>query len=111
MICFFFSSRRRHTRFDCDWSSDVCSSDLPLALGIGAGAELQRPLAIAVIGGLVMSTVAARGLVPAQIGKGSGRGRGWISGVGASFKKKKRRYSYRYMFIQLLTLYRRPVVC
>src|SRR5256886_12279488 len=26
--CFFFSSRRRHTRFDCDWSSDVCSSDL-----------------------------------------------------------------------------------
>src|SRR3989475_4852544 len=28
---FFFSSRRRHTRFDCDWSSDVCSSDLPKA--------------------------------------------------------------------------------
>src|SRR5256886_6507878 len=32
MVCrslfFFFSSRRRHTRFDCDWSSDVCSSDL-----------------------------------------------------------------------------------
>src|SRR2546427_4833498 len=27
-LCFFFSSRRRHTRFDCDWSSDVCSSDL-----------------------------------------------------------------------------------
>src|SRR5205085_3506499 len=28
VIFFFFSSRRRHTRFDCDWSSDVCSSDL-----------------------------------------------------------------------------------
>src|SRR5256886_11867643 len=28
ILCFFFSSRRRHTRFDCDWSSDVCSSDL-----------------------------------------------------------------------------------
>src|SRR2546427_7075866 len=28
MTYFFFSSRRRHTRFDCDWSSDVCSSDL-----------------------------------------------------------------------------------
>src|SRR2546430_10168351 len=28
--CCFFSSRRRHTRFDCDWSSDVCSSDLLL---------------------------------------------------------------------------------
>src|SRR5260370_11558036 len=27
---FFFSSRRRHTRFKCDWSSDVCSSDLIL---------------------------------------------------------------------------------
>src|SRR5206468_6892932 len=26
--CFFFSSRRRHTRSDRDWSSDVCSSDL-----------------------------------------------------------------------------------
>src|SRR3989475_5864404 len=32
---FFFSSRRRHTRFDCDWSSDVCSSDL-----LGAAAHL-----------------------------------------------------------------------
>src|SRR2546430_4175632 len=29
LFFFFFSSRRRHTRFDCDWSSDVCSSDLP----------------------------------------------------------------------------------
>src|SRR5437879_6620915 len=27
--CFFFSSRRRHTRYIGDWSSDVCSSDLP----------------------------------------------------------------------------------
>src|SRR5256886_2375678 len=31
VIFFFFSSRRRHTRFDCDWSSDVCSSDLAAA--------------------------------------------------------------------------------
>src|SRR5256886_8844955 len=31
MFFFFFSSRRRHTRFDCDWSSDVCSSDLVTA--------------------------------------------------------------------------------
>src|SRR3972149_5098107 len=31
LVCFFFfSSRRRHARFDCDWSSDVCSSDLRL---------------------------------------------------------------------------------
>src|SRR5437764_3007134 len=27
---FFFSSRRRHTRYIGDWSSDVCSSDLPI---------------------------------------------------------------------------------
>src|SRR5438067_4793848 len=27
-LCFFFSSRRRHTRSKRDWSSDVCSSDL-----------------------------------------------------------------------------------
>src|SRR5256886_10821290 len=36
MLCalvFFFSSRRRHTIFDCDWSSDVCSSDLPTGRG------------------------------------------------------------------------------
>src|SRR2546430_5455946 len=35
---FFFSSRRRHTRFDCDWSSDVCSSDLVLRAAHGAPA-------------------------------------------------------------------------
>src|SRR5690625_6993966 len=28
LLCFFFSSRRRHTRWPRDWSSDVCSSDL-----------------------------------------------------------------------------------
>src|SRR5689334_24073063 len=28
LFFFFFSSRRRHTRWNCDWSSDVCSSDL-----------------------------------------------------------------------------------
>src|SRR2546430_17130280 len=31
VLFFFFSSRRRHTRFDCDWSSDVCTSDLGAA--------------------------------------------------------------------------------
>src|SRR2546430_7546493 len=33
---FFFSSRRRHTRFDCDWSSDVCSSDLDYVSALDA---------------------------------------------------------------------------
>src|SRR3712207_7123222 len=31
MLLFFFSSRRRHTRYWRDWSSDVCSSDLHAA--------------------------------------------------------------------------------
>src|SRR6185369_2003382 len=42
------SSRRRHTRFKCDWSSDVCSSDLCAEIvqgrGVAAG-ELRRPFA------------------------------------------------------------------
>src|SRR3990167_11420387 len=48
----FFSSRRRHTRFDCDWSSDVCSSDLARAHGdlrarpglAGDGHDLDLPV-------------------------------------------------------------------
>src|SRR2546430_5604763 len=39
-LFFFFSSRRRHTRFDCDWSSDVCSSDLQFKQL--AGIDLQH---------------------------------------------------------------------
>src|SRR5438309_4660401 len=35
MFFFFFSSRRRHTRWNCDWSSDVCSSDLENAATLG----------------------------------------------------------------------------
>src|SRR5256886_11031119 len=43
-VCFFFffSSRRRHTRFDCDWSSDVCSSDLQIFSGQRTGKERER---------------------------------------------------------------------
>src|SRR2546426_176153 len=35
MLFFFFSSRRRHTRLQGDWSSDVCSSDLVIAHLLG----------------------------------------------------------------------------
>src|SRR5690242_21496106 len=38
---FCFSSRRRHTRFTCDWSSDVCSSDL-IAYGAFATSTLDQ---------------------------------------------------------------------
>src|SRR6266571_6761559 len=39
---FFFSSRRRHTRLTCDWSSDVCSSDLGFVQRHGGGAPNPR---------------------------------------------------------------------
>src|SRR5690606_39661309 len=43
IICvFFFSSRRRHTRFSRDWSSDVCSSDLVQDVPAWAAARLLR---------------------------------------------------------------------
>src|SRR5688572_32568609 len=38
----FFSSRRRHTRFDCDWSSDVCSSDLLAVLARSLALDALR---------------------------------------------------------------------
>src|SRR5207245_9386351 len=42
MACdFFFSSRRRHTRCYRDWSSDVCSSDLPRAQSLLEGSDVQ----------------------------------------------------------------------
>src|SRR3990167_11412143 len=54
LFLFFFSSRRRHTRFDCDWSSDVCSSDLftggtLLEVRLPEGAELTRDNIAAVL--------------------------------------------------------------
>src|SRR3712207_7280474 len=42
MLCFFFSSRRRHTRYWRDWSSDVCSSDLAYNLTY----EPNTPMAV-----------------------------------------------------------------
>src|SRR2546430_6228127 len=55
LFFFFFSSRRRHTRFDCDWSSDVCSSDLALGaegrpggqhVGRAGGNVIREPRAV-----------------------------------------------------------------
>src|SRR5262245_60345033 len=52
-ICFFFSSRRRHTRCLSDWSSDVCSSDLqqlravPANVQLDSGRDFQRVVLLA----------------------------------------------------------------
>src|SRR5690606_39673799 len=53
-----FSSRRRHTRFSRDWSSDVCSSDLELLAGAGAGL-----LIVLLTGGLDVMPVAMLALL------------------------------------------------
>src|SRR5689334_23786859 len=50
---FFFSSRRRHTRWNCDWGSDVCSSDLIQLVGL-------------------VNDVSLRGLIPGELAKGFG---------------------------------------
>src|SRR5882762_10765030 len=72
-VVFFFSSRRRHTRFKCDWSSDVCSSDLLRLLdlaapGVGGGhteggeaiRRVQRRLGIARLEAAVAESCNAR---------------------------------------------------
>src|SRR5438876_4716675 len=50
VLCFFFSSRRRHTRWTGDWSSDVCSSDLTaVAAGAAVTAIIQSSSATTVM--------------------------------------------------------------
>src|SRR5690625_7256313 len=50
MNSFFFSSRRRHTRWPRDWSSDVCSSDLDRVVVGGAG----DPVEVGALGAAVL---------------------------------------------------------
>src|SRR5690606_13756417 len=47
-LSFFFSSRRRHTRFSRDWSSDVCSSDLFRQIPNSGAVSMQRSGALRV---------------------------------------------------------------
>src|SRR5690625_7145565 len=77
--CFFFSSRRRHTRWPRDWSSDVCSSDL----GLRDGINVVIALTLYGIALLVRS-------VADEIGRASCRERVEISGVAVSVQKKRR---------------------
>src|SRR6266446_8260105 len=48
-IFFFFSSRRRHTRLQGDWSSDVCSSDLARAARFGLMTLAMIPYRLALV--------------------------------------------------------------
>src|SRR5258706_3220197 len=54
-VCFFFSSRRRHTRLVSDWSSDVCSSDLFIS-GSGFGSSPIVTLGGVVLGGVLVDS-------------------------------------------------------
>src|SRR2546430_2946100 len=64
IFCFFFSSRRRHTRFDCDWSSDVCSSDLHSFGGLIAQILAGRGLAAVTV---AIDPAPFRGVLPLPI--------------------------------------------
>src|SRR5207302_4164818 len=59
--CFFFSSRRRHTRFSRDWSSDVCSSDLLRALEHHVLEEVGEPGAVLRLGAKADAVVDRQG--------------------------------------------------
>src|SRR5690606_39348509 len=49
LVRFFFSSRRRHTRFSRDWSSDVCSSDLRVTRRTGALSYARQGIGVLLI--------------------------------------------------------------
>src|SRR5690606_39691708 len=49
LIFFFFSSRRRHTRFSRDWSSDVCSSDLSVEACLAGPKRPQDRVALPLV--------------------------------------------------------------
>src|SRR5256885_14707389 len=95
LVFFFFSSRRRHTRLQGDWSSDVCSSDLFAAVE-ALGPDSTSPSAFTEPFPPLWVTerrVAEMGIcVPFRIVRSEERrcrGRGEISVVAVSFKKKK----------------------
>src|SRR5882762_853782 len=80
---FFFSSRRRHTRFKCDWSSDVCSSDLSTEFFIRSRHEEFRGLRrfhIQTVDAAAIEVSRPNDLVLIVNGNGVGRWKRW--GVG-----------------------------
>src|SRR5205807_3865770 len=95
VLFFFFSSRRRHTRLQGDWSSDVCSSD-PSGIDISCSVEKRssidarthEPVDAAALGANVLMYGLQRKL-GRQIGRASGRGRGEVWGVEGELEEKE----------------------
>src|SRR5947209_19949255 len=79
MLCFFFSSRRRHTSYWRDWSSDVCSSDLDTKsrspIGLRNAAIGERLFVSARTVDHHVSAILRKLGVGSQIGRASGRER------------------------------------
>src|SRR2546426_10121871 len=90
MFFFFFSSRRRHTRLQGDWSSDVCSSDLKVYANDAGDAGRYR-LATSFKQGDTCKNGGPAGSLGGEIGRASGRERGEILVVAGLFKKKKKK--------------------
>src|SRR5256885_15374799 len=70
MLFFFFSSRRRHTRLQGDWSSDVCSSDLSWGLGKSIRNFTKRPSTHAVLASAASLSIAATDTGPPSVERG-----------------------------------------
>src|SRR5256885_16859716 len=100
LIVFFFSSRRRHTRLQGDWSSDVCSSDLMDDLGRLGGPPVgsQRARDDSDAGGVTQRCRQPAALLTtaassSEIGRASCRGKSVDLGGRRIIKKKKRKES------------------
>src|SRR5438132_14313016 len=95
-VFFFFSSRRRHTRSLCDWSSDVCSSDLEREPGRPHAERLSRFRRAAGTPtdrdqeGRGPHGGTARGAAADRSEERRG-GRGEMAGGGGAWKRKKKR--------------------
>src|SRR5690625_7819838 len=69
MFLFFFSSRRRHTRWPRDWSSDVCSSDLTPGLVFGTDYMLGDTVAVEIGAATIVEPVRAVELAWDEFGR------------------------------------------
>src|SRR5689334_25205616 len=83
MHIFFFSSRRRHTRWNCDWSSDVCSSDLVGDASVRNFERDHRETGVR----SAKRPLHAEYVRAVEIGRASCRERESISGVGGTLVK------------------------
>src|SRR5690625_5946944 len=87
ILLFFFSSRRRHTRWPRDWSSDVCSSDL--------GERFQTSVVV-----MRLATLTSGGDCPGlnaviraiEIGRASCRERGLVRGMEETLIKQEKKH-------------------